>query len=66
MQLEMEKAKKENVETILSWLLKRGIVRIVDKLIESFEFTLGIKRMKAACIGDGQGVVNMQSGNRLL
>lgn len=32
-QLEMKKVNRENVEMDFSWLLKKGIVRIVDKLI---------------------------------
>lgn len=49
-QLETKKVKRENVEADFSWLLKKGIVRVVDKLIESSKFTLGIKRMKDVCM----------------
>ncbi|CAI9272431.1 unnamed protein product [Lactuca saligna] len=40
----------ENVEAALACLLKKGIVQVVDKLIESSEFTLRIKQMKSACM----------------
>lgn len=42
--------KRENVEANFSWLLKKWIVRVVNKLIESSEFTLGIKQVKVACM----------------
>lgn len=46
--------KRENEEADLSWLLKKGIVWVVDKLTESSEFTLGIKQMKAMCMVAGE------------
>ena len=45
--------KRESVGTDLSWLLKRGIVQIVDKLIKSSEFRLRIKQMKVAYMATG-------------
>lgn len=52
---------KENVDADLSWLLKKGIVRVVDKLIESSEFTLGIKQMKATYME-----VGVESGKQII
>lgn len=49
----MERAKRENVEVDLSWLLKKMIVWVVDKLIKCSEFILGIKQVKDACMAVG-------------
>lgn len=44
----MRKALEENVA-----LPPYVIVRLVDRVIESFEFSLGVWRMKAACMAAG-------------
>lgn len=35
------------------WLLQKGIVRVIDKVVESVEFSLGVRRMKAVCMAAG-------------
>lgn len=39
--LEEEVAKRKVVEENLGWLLQKGIVRVVDKVIESVKIALG-------------------------
>lgn len=34
----------------MAWILKKGIVRVMDRVIESTEFTLGVRKMKASCV----------------
>lgn len=38
------------METNLSWVLQKGVVRIVGRVVESSEFALGIRHEKAACV----------------
>ncbi|CAI9289979.1 unnamed protein product [Lactuca saligna] len=59
--LETERVNRENVEADLSWLRKKGIVHVVDMLIESSKFTLGIKQMKATCME-----VGVESGKQII
>lgn len=37
----------------MAWLLKKGVICVVDRVIESAEFSLGVRRMKAACMDVG-------------
>lgn len=45
-----EVSRRKVVETDLSWVLRKRLVRIVDSIVESSECTLGIRRMKATCM----------------
>lgn len=38
------------LEEYLSWILQEGVVRVVDRVTESEEFSLGVRRLKAACV----------------
>ncbi|CAI9297468.1 unnamed protein product [Lactuca saligna] len=37
----------------MAWILQKGIVRVGDQVIESIEFTLGVRRMKSMCLASG-------------
>ena len=37
----------------MSWLLQKRIVRVVNRLIESTEFSFGVRQMKAVCVAAG-------------
>lgn len=41
------------------WQLQKGIIHVVERVIENVEFTLGVRRMKAACVVSG-----MEGGNQ--
>lgn len=45
--------KRKNAEDDLGWLLQKEIIHVVDKLVESYEFLMGVKRMKMACMAAG-------------
>lgn len=47
--LEGKIASRKAADEDFRWLLQRGIVRVVDKDVESTEFALGVKQMKMAC-----------------
>lgn len=34
----------------LTWVLQKGVVRVVDHFVESSEFSLVIRCVKAACV----------------
>lgn len=48
-----EVAKKKSVKDDLGWLLQKGIFRVVDKVVESSEFAMGVKQMKKVCMATG-------------
>ncbi|CAI9301355.1 unnamed protein product [Lactuca saligna] len=52
-QLEEEIARRKVVEEDLGWLLQKGIVRVVDKVVKSAEFSLGVRQIKMACVAIG-------------
>lgn len=39
-----------SAEDDLGWLLQKVIVSVVDKVVECFEFAVGVKQMKKACM----------------
>ena len=45
-QLEVENMRMNTVEEDVVWFLHKGVVRVVDKVIESVEFSLGGRHMK--------------------
>ncbi|CAI9297081.1 unnamed protein product [Lactuca saligna] len=45
-QLEVRELRRMAVEEDVAWLLQKGIVRVVDKVVESAKFSLGARRMK--------------------
>lgn len=47
--LAVEESKRKVVEGDMVWLLREGIIRVVDRVIENPEFSTGIQRMKVAC-----------------
>lgn len=47
-QLEEESVRRKAVVDDLNWLLQKGIIRVVDKVVESLDFSLGVRHMKAA------------------
>lgn len=49
-QLAAEKFMRKTMEGDMVWLLCDGIVRVVNQVIESPEFSTGIRRMKAVCV----------------
>lgn len=51
--LEEEGMRMKVVEDDLKWLLQKGIIRVVNKVVESSEFSLGVRRVKAACMAIG-------------
>lgn len=46
-QLEADKMRRKTVEKDVAWLLWKGIVHVVDKVVESAEFYLEVRHMKA-------------------
>lgn len=46
--LEGEGMRRKVVQDDLKWLLQKGVVRVVDRVVESTEFSLGVRRMKVA------------------
>ncbi|KAI3709302.1 hypothetical protein L2E82_39062 [Cichorium intybus] len=44
----------EEVEADLSWLLTNGVVGVVDLVIESRDFGIGVHRLKEVCMAAGQ------------
>lgn len=48
-----EMARRKSVEDDLGWLLQRAIIRVVDKVVESSEFAMGVKRMKMVWMAVG-------------
>lgn len=52
-QLEAEEIRMKTVEEDVAWFLQKGDVRVVDKVVESDKFSLGVRRMKAACMVAG-------------
>ncbi|CAH1413281.1 unnamed protein product [Lactuca virosa] len=55
--MESEALKRNTLEEDLAWVLQKGVIRVVDRVIESGDFSLGIRRMKSACV-----VAGMESG----
>lgn len=49
-ELEEKVLRRKSVENDMMWLLQKGIVRVVDKVVGSFEFLLEVRRMKVACM----------------
>lgn len=49
-QLAIEELERRILEVEMAWILKKGIVRVMDRVIESTEFTLGVRKMKASCV----------------
>lgn len=47
-QLDVEELKRKVLEEDMDWLLQKCIVRIVDRVVESVEFSLRVRWMKAA------------------
>ncbi|KAI3789248.1 hypothetical protein L2E82_02040 [Cichorium intybus] len=44
----------EEVEANLSWLLTNGVVGVVDLVLESRDFGMGVHRLKEVCMAAGQ------------
>lgn len=49
-QLEAEEIRRKTMEDNMMWLLQKGVVRVVDKVVESVEFLIGVRQMKAGCM----------------
>lgn len=47
------------MEKDLSWVLQEGVVRIDDQIIDSEEFSLGVRHLKARCM-----VAGIESGKQ--
>lgn len=41
------------MEKDLAWIILNGVIRRVERFIESDEFALGIRRLKATCVATG-------------
>lgn len=52
-QLEAEELRRKVVEDDMMWLHQKGVVKVVNKAVESAEFSLGVRRMKATCVVAG-------------
>ncbi|CAI9267547.1 unnamed protein product [Lactuca saligna] len=70
LRLEEDIARRKVAYEDLGWLLQKGIVQVVDKIFESNEFALGVKRMKMACliasVENGKQVIQEQVATRKL
>lgn len=51
------------LEGDLAWILQEGVTRVVERLIESEEFSLGVRRVKAAWWLPVLRVVSLQYGS---
>lgn len=45
-----EESERRILEMDMSWLLQNCIVRVVNRLIKSIEFSFGVRQMKAVCV----------------
>ncbi|CAI9285274.1 unnamed protein product [Lactuca saligna] len=59
-ELAVEVLRRKILEAILAWFLQKGVVCVVDHVFESSKFTLGIRRVKTACV-----VVGIKSGKQM-
>lgn len=53
MQFGEEVARRRSMEDNLGWLIHKGIVHVVDKVVECSKFVIGVKWMKMACMAAG-------------
>lgn len=42
-QLEAEEIRRKTMEDNMMWLLQKGVVRVVDKVVESVKFLIGVR-----------------------
>ena len=47
-QFTAEDSRRKILEVDLAWVLHKGVVCVVDRVVKSSEFALGIRRLKAA------------------
>lgn len=52
-QLEAKEMRRKALVEDVAWLLHNGIFHVLDKVVESVEFPLGVRRMKVACMAAG-------------
>lgn len=52
-QFTTEVSRRKILEADLVWVLQNGVARVVERVVESSEFTLGIRHMKATCVAAG-------------
>lgn len=52
------------MEEDVAWLLQKGVVRVVDKIVDSVEFSLSVRRITTTCmvvrVEDGKQVIREQ------
>ncbi|CAI9270692.1 unnamed protein product [Lactuca saligna] len=48
-----QRIERKSTEDDLGWLLQKGIARVVDKVVECFEFVIGVNQMKRTCMVAG-------------
>lgn len=52
-QFTAEVSRRKILEADLAWFLQKGVVRVVDRVVESSEFALGIHCVKFVCVVAG-------------
>lgn len=51
--LEEEVGRRKSVEDDPGWLLHKGVICVVDKVVESSKFAMGVKPKKMVCMAAG-------------
>ncbi|CAI9267832.1 unnamed protein product [Lactuca saligna] len=55
-ELEAEVLRRKTMRDDMMWLLQKGVVWVMDKMVESIEFSLGVKKMKEECMATGMAM----------